>query len=93
MFEIFHPTALPSIWDRARLGPVAEFNQQLLEGLRLLALAATPTRCDPTLEGAASTGVSPAPANARGAPRLLMLLRGAWCGLDQRSLQRLSACP
>jgi len=96
MFEIFHPTPLTSIWDRALLGPVAEFNQQLLEGLCLAAIAATPTAgatSEVASEGGALTGARPPPANSHGAPRLVVVLREAWCGLDQRSLQRLSGCP
>src|ERR1039458_6904589 len=42
MADDVHPAPLSGAWDRALLGPVTEINQQMLECLRVMALAEVP---------------------------------------------------
>src|ERR1700676_4888088 len=77
MFEDLHPAPVSGAWDNALLGPVAEINEQVLECLRLMAVA----------------GTSGASAPASAGPRLVTLLREDWRRLDAKAQRRLSACP
>jgi hypothetical protein len=81
MFEDPHPAAITGRWDGALLEPVAEINEQLLDRLHLMAVAAEP----------GEPGGLPALAGGRW--RLLSLLADDWRRLDSKAQRRLAACP
>jgi len=86
MHDDFSPPPVSGGWDSALLAPVAEINQQMLAGLRQMAL-------DPVPDDGPSGAPSDARDQAPSAPRLVTLLRADWRRLDAGAQRRVAACP